>query len=107
MLVSVGRLHAVLGDSVTLQQAKQIHGLLRRRGLLGVPDDGYIRLLSLTDASRLAGVSPGAVSRWPELPEPYAATSNGRFWDAKILLPVIEARRAGCAPGKRGRTRRE
>lgn len=93
MVVGVGRIRHALGDGATEKQARRVHRLLHDAGLLD-PAGGPPRLCGVAEFAAMAGVTPGAVCQWGDLPEPIVRLKSGRIWDLRDVEAYLAARAA-------------
>ncbi|HYD28911.1 hypothetical protein [Brevundimonas sp.] len=93
MSVGIGRIRHALGDGATAEQARAIHELLTRAGLLGTAQVVRPRLAGIAEIAALAGVSSPAVCQWRDLPEPLDTIKAGRVWDLADVEAYLESRR--------------
>lgn len=97
MIVGVSRVRHALGDGATVEQARAVLSLLRDAGLLDPA--GRPALVGVAEFADLAGVTPGAVCQWKDLPEPLARLKNGRIWDRRDVQRYLDERiRDGRSP---------
>jgi hypothetical protein len=90
MIVGVSRVRHALGDGATVEQARAVHRLLRDAGLLD--SAGRPALVGVAEFAELAGVTPGAICQWKDLPEPIARLKNGRIWDRADVMRYLDER---------------
>jgi hypothetical protein len=98
MVVGVARIRHALGDGATEAQARDVYALLRREGLIGA-SEGIPELVGVAEFAEMAGVTPGAVCQWVDLPEPITTLKNGRIWrkttvERYLVGKVIRKRRS-------------